>query len=519
MKTLFNSFLSFSKAYAFVFVAFTVLFLIEICFNGFESSRFFNLIENIAYSSTLFAFISLLIRPCKVAFIKVTYAFVFLIGLFEGLYFLSFKAEISSSAIFIALDSNSREVGEFFKFNFKWKHVVFLISLALNFIFSWKYFFSIKECVKTKQWYVFQILIIVLGISLLTKEKISQYNFPYVLYRSINEYNKESILINQLNIDNSPFEDVQALSNLTAENHVVVIGESTSRLHFGLYGYNRQTTPRLQEIADELFVFDNVVSGETYTVGSLVKALMVEQKDNYVGNILQLFNQAGYQTYWLSNQPPIGIYETLVTKIALSANYSRFMTTESPNKRINYDAVLLEQLNLVLKESAPRKIIFLHLMGTHADYKYRYPKAFDVFRTNDTSEKRQTIDQYDNAVLYNDYIVREIIEETRNTNIHGSVIYFSDHGEEVYDSIDFAGHSANGYFTHNLIEIPFLYWNNMNKEIPKQFLQRPYILNHLPHSLADLYQIESKQIDSTKSIFNNAFKVRQRIVRDTIIVD
>jgi heptose-I-phosphate ethanolaminephosphotransferase len=65
----------------------------------------------------------------------------------------------------------------------------------------------------------------------------------------------------------------------------------------------------------------------------------------------------------------------------------------------------------------------------------------------------------------------------------------------------------------------FVPWNNMNKEIPKHFLQRPYILDYLPHSLADLYQIESKQIDSTKSIFNNAFKVRQRIVRDTIIVD
>ncbi|MDA1085164.1 MAG: sulfatase-like hydrolase/transferase, partial [Bacteroidetes bacterium] len=156
---------------------------------------------------------------------------------------------------------------------------------------------------------------------------------------------------------------------------------------------------------------------------------------------------------------------------------------------------------------------------THANYKYRYPKSFDVFSTDDASQKQLTIDQYDNAVLYNDYIVREIIEKARITDIPSSVIYFSDHGEEVYDSIDFAGHSANGYFTYNLIEIPFLYWNSMNNEISKQFLQRPFILNDLSHTLANLYRIDTKQIDSTKSIFSKAFKSRQRIVRDTIIVN
>lgn len=519
MRILFKSLLTFSKAYIFIFVAFITLFLVEIFLNGYELSRFFNLIENIAFTSTLFAITNLLISSRKIVVPKMIYVFIFLIVLIEGLYFISFKAEVSSSAIFIGLDSNSNEVGEFFKFNFKWQHAVFVISLVANFVFSWIFFPPNDDYIKTKQWYFFQLVVITLGISLLTKERINQYNFPNVLYRSVNEYNKERILINQLNANRSPFEEVQAQSKLTAETHIVVIGESTSRLHFGLYGYGRQTTPQLQEIVDELDVFDNVVSGETYTVGSLVKALMIEDKNTYVGNVLQLFNQAGYQTYWLSNQPPIGIYETLVTKIALSANYSQFMTTESPNKRMNYDEVLLAKLDAVLKEPASKKIIFLHLMGTHANYKYRYPKSFDIFSTNDASEKQQIRDQYDNAVLYNDYILREIIEKTRRTDIPSSVIYFSDHGEEVYDSIDFAGHPVNGQFTYNLIEIPFLHWNSSNKEIPKQFFNRPFILNDLSHSLADLYEIKSKQTDTTRSVFSKAFKIRQRIVRDTIIVE
>ena len=54
---------------------------------------------------------------------------------------------------------------------------------------------------------------------------------------------------------------------------------------------------------------------------SLVIAFVVKDSDKAIGNAIQLMKQAGYKTYWLSNQPPIGIFETLVTKIAMSARH------------------------------------------------------------------------------------------------------------------------------------------------------------------------------------------------------
>ena len=77
---------------------------------------------------------------------------------------------------------------------------------------------------------------------------------------------------------------------------------------------------------------------QTFHILSLVKALTIKKGDNYVGNIIQLFKQAGNKTYWLSNQPPIGMYETLVTKIALSASKPLFLNTEkfdAPTSGIN----------------------------------------------------------------------------------------------------------------------------------------------------------------------------------------
>lgn len=511
--------MSYSRAYIFLFVAFAAVLFVELSLSGFDPDRFYNFIENIAFSSVLYTILSTLVGPHKNISLKIFYLLIFFVTLLEGLYFITFNAEISSSSLFIALDSNSNEIGEFLNFNFKYQQALFLFLSVLIFFFSWKFFYIKNNFFRFNKQYFFQVAVIVLGVLLLSKGKINQYNFPYVLTKSIYEYSQQRILIDRLDAKKTPFEDVVLKPSFDNQTQIVVIGESTSRLHFGLYGYQRQTTPKLNEIADELFIFNDVISSETYTVGSLVKALVVKEKDEYVGNVLQLFNQAGYKTFWLSNQPPIGVYETLVTKIALSADITRFMTTESPENKMNYDAVLLGELNKVLLDSSSNKVIFIHLMGTHAEYAYRYPKSFDVFSTKSTGAKQQTIDQYDNAILYNDYILREIIELTRSIDMPASVIYFSDHGEEVYDSVDFAGHTANGILTKNLIEVPFLFWNNANKKFPQHYLDRPFVLDYLSHSLADLYGIQAKAIDTTKSVFHNSFEVRERLVRGSIIVD
>lgn len=41
---------------------------------------------------------------------------------------------------------------------------------------------------------------------------------------------------------------------------VLVIGESTNRQRMSLYGYERETTPNLDKLRDQLAIFDNVVT-------------------------------------------------------------------------------------------------------------------------------------------------------------------------------------------------------------------------------------------------------------------
>jgi glucan phosphoethanolaminetransferase (alkaline phosphatase superfamily) len=61
-------------------------------------------------------------------------------------------------------------------------------------------------------------------------------------------------------------------------NVILYIGESTSSLNMGIYGYPRQTTPelsRFQAENDNLLVFHNVFSTHVHTAPSLLEALSV----------------------------------------------------------------------------------------------------------------------------------------------------------------------------------------------------------------------------------------------------
>ena len=56
--------------------------------------------------------------------------------------------------------------------------------------------------------------------------------------------------------------------------YVFIVGESANRNHFSLYGYKRNTTPRLEAMRDELVIFDDVISPDTHTIPSLRKVLL-----------------------------------------------------------------------------------------------------------------------------------------------------------------------------------------------------------------------------------------------------
>lgn len=158
----------------------------------------------------------------------------------------------------------------------------------------------------------------------------------------------------------------------------------------------------------------------------------------------------------------------------------------------------------------------IHLFGSHRMYDARYPKEFEKFTTADedkpTESQKQMTSEYDNSILYNDYILDEIFKRFEDKN--ALIIYISDHGEEVFeDGKDFSGHSLEELGNRSVIEIPMLIWTSksFNELYPekisalKNSVDKPYRTDLIIHTVLDLMDIRTESFNAAKSIVNKNF--------------
>jgi heptose-I-phosphate ethanolaminephosphotransferase len=454
-----------------------------------------------------------------------------------------YDAKINASALYVIFETNMSETVDFIKHFTDGNIILLFTSIFLPLLIYLKLLFSNKFDNEIKQLtsFYFKNYIVKIGVVIVC------FCSGYMIY---SKFQDENILLETYNSfqDYNVFKDnmKKTLAKETTENvkvtqsvdnnqtYVVVIGESTSRWHMQLYGYNRETNPLLTELKDELYVFNDVISPHTHTMASLEKVLTLssylepDKKNN--ASIVQLANQAGFTTFWLSNQRPVGIYESFPTMIGSAAKHKYFVNSDDFMYNV-YDEKLLPYLDKILSGKQNKKMIFIHLMGTHNNYSKRYPDEFDYFTGVNKKNKFQHIksenqvNTYDNAVRYNDFIIKSIIDKVKATNTNSYVVYFSDHGEDVYDTLNLAGH--NEYQgTKPMYEIPFIVWlsEKYREEVNPIFntekvLDRSYNLENFIHSFSDLSKIKFKEYDSNKSIFSDKYLKSKRLIKGGIDYD
>ena len=72
-------------------------------------------------------------------------------------------------------------------------------------------------------------------------------------------------------------------------------------------------------------------------------------------------------------------------------------------------------------------------MGSHTDYQERYPKKQEKFAVKE--KKKRRINSYDNTVVYTDSVLHEIYDIMQRKNNFQGMVYFSDHGEDMQNSM------------------------------------------------------------------------------------
>jgi heptose-I-phosphate ethanolaminephosphotransferase len=193
----------------------------------------------------------------------------------------------------------------------------------------------------------------------------------------------------------------------------------------------------------------------------------------------------------------------------------------------SYDELLLPELSKILEANSSQNLfITIHLMGSHAAYSKRYPPNFEHFK-NATDKNQKIINHYDNSIQYTDYVLDSMINIlnyfSSKSNAIASFLYCSDHGDNVFDYNNTAGHDYAGYLPDCIVEIPFIIWlsdsyknkypNKTNQILNNKDL--PFMNDDLFHVILDLQNIETQYFNSSKSVINPNYKVpKKRILED-----
>lgn len=460
-------------------------------------------------------------KKIKDIILKLVYFLSFMLFFIEVFLIFIFKSLISPTIVQILLETNKDETLEFLVTYINLKLLLLLIIVLLSYYFFKKLKFKIN--IFNKKYNILEYIVflsIVIKLFSINSELhvfniIRLYKSVKISYNNIKEYNK---IFNSLDKNNISI----ILDNSKIKNIVLVIGESTTRNHMSLYDYPLETNPLLKklEMTGNLYKFTNTISPHAHTIPVLKKLLTFynyESLDKWYNynNIVSVMNKANYKTFWFSNQESSGIYGNVAVALGSKSNFVLFNKLhDSSDSDIDgyYDGQIVDKSIEYLKKSSEKNFIIYHLLGTHSDYKKRYPKNFEIFQN-----KNKKISQYDNAILYNDYVVNKIISNFQDKE--AIIIYVSDHGEEVYDFRNFSGHAESNPSRY-MVEIPFLiYVSNKFKEnypdIIKKIensLDRPYMTDDLIHTILDISNIKTLEYDETRSIINERFNIfRKRI--------
>ncbi len=492
---------------------------------------------------TLLWMVPLLLFPAKTRLFAGIIGIVLWASSLAGLgYFLVYGQEFSQSVIFIMFESNMQESSEYLAHYFSWSIVGAILLYTLGGAILWT---------RVRPVYLPRRLAPVVCLVLFTVsvgypaarqflkrptldravaefEENIEAAAPWQIVVGYHQYRQQLDAMSKILASRKQIPPLKNLTDIHAgqpSTLVLVIGESTNRQRMSLYGYPRPTTPNLDRLRGQLDVYDHVITPRPYTIEALEQILTFadeEHPDRYLTTptLVDVMKQAGYKTYWITNQQTMTKRNTMLTTFSKQADEQVYLNNNrDQNETSQYDGDVIDPFIKVLSDDAPRKLIVVHLLGTHMSYHFRYPQSYDFFKDregvpdNVTPSQLAVYNSYDNAVRYNDFVVSTLIKRFSDTDPNGFLVYLADHGESVYDAVAPKVLGRNEAApTTPMYTVPFMVWRSpqwkarMAEQDASIDTHRPYSTSHFIHTWADLAGLRFDEFEPSKSLVNGGFK-------------
>lgn len=435
---------------------------------------------------------------------------------------LNFNSRLTAAYIFIGL-TNSQEASEFLPTY--WQPisivlVIFIFCYGAGLIGLYK-----RELYKNKGVFVVVVSALLAGygayfyktvklnsfgisavMDLLAKDQSTPAGYLSQIALTANLYLGTEALIKRRRDSDVKITSMSKPSNI--ETIVFVIGESSRPQNWSLYGYNKDTTPNLGKQAG-IFKFNQICTTAPYTsfaVPSMLSLEPISDWDSIVStkSLVSIYRAAGYMTYWLSVQE-VDSFGGIIPQIAAEAQHRQYFER-------SYDGALISEYEEILnKSSTEKKAIFIHLKGSHFEYSRRYPKDFDQFKPSTNSFKDKITAEYDNSILYTDWLLSSIIDRLKSSKKTSVLFYSSDHGENMMD--DSRGLLGHGIGNQYDLPVSAFIWasDNVSSQQSLKLLKlkeresQKISISSLPHTLLNITGVFTSRYKRSEDLLSDDF--------------
>ena len=299
------------------------------------------------------------------------------------------------------------------------------------------------------------------------------------------------------------------------EVYVLVIGEASRAANWQLYGYERRTTPKLWA-REDIVPFGAVTTLSNTTHKSVPMMLSpIAPEHHYLlyrrKGLPAIFNEVGFETYFISNQSPQG---AMIDNLVADADHIIYINGEE------YDIRLVDEMERAINNTPARRLLFiLHSYGSHYSYRLRYPREFAKYTPDDdvVISKKNIVairNAYDNSILYTDHFLNEVIESlNRQPNVCSAMYYCADHGEDLMDNGSRNFLHSSPMTTYYQTHVASLAWFSPSycKAFPDKVLAArknkfaPATTHSVFHTMADIASVRSHFVKSSVSLVSRRF--------------
>jgi glucan phosphoethanolaminetransferase (alkaline phosphatase superfamily) len=293
------------------------------------------------------------------------------------------------------------------------------------------------------------------------------------------------------------------------DNVILIIGERIRYSNWSINGYNKKTSPNLESI-ENLISFKNHYSNGNSTAGSIPYLITQATPKKPIlaysqKTIVSLFKEVGYKTTWISSQ---NVFDYIKNKKEPDNVFELY------NKK-HTDLNILPVFDSIIK-TENKKLIVINMIGGHGSI----PKSFNKFKPNSHLKKYTLsfknksiyINDYDNMILLQDYVLSKIIKSTKHENLSSIILFTADHGCNLFENENLFGYGSSNP-TEKETHIPLFIWGSnkfiKNNSKYSNLIKHQNLLttnDNVFYTLADLADIKYTSYLNTQSLSDSLYK-------------